>query len=65
MAISTAAKEFNAQLRRVNGVKFQVIETATGRAVANGASYPYGFAKYVRDIRDIFGEGAFLIKRCN
>lgn len=57
--------EYNAQLRRTAGVVFVVVETATGRVVGDGKPLPYGFAKRVRDTRDAFAEGAFLVKRVN
>jgi hypothetical protein len=52
----------NAQIQRLNGVWFQVIDVATGQALPGGP-HPYDFAKYVRDARDLFNAGAFLVKR--
>lgn len=54
---------YHAQLRRLSGVRFVVIEVATGKRVGNG-SMGYAFAKHVRDTRDTFSTGAFLVKRC-
>ena len=55
----------NAQLKRIAGIGFHVIETATGKRVGDSKPLPYGFAKYVRDTRDLFNQGAFLVKRCS
>lgn len=41
--------------------KFQVVETATSKKV--GEPSPYAFAKWVRDVRDWFNDGKFLVKR--
>lgn len=54
----------HAQLRRLSGVRFVVIEVATGRPVGGDEPLSYAFAKYVRDTRDTFSQGAFLVKRC-
>jgi len=56
---------YNQQIKSLIGVRFHVIEVATGRPVGDGKPLPYTFAKYVRDTRDTFNTGAFLVKRCN
>lgn len=56
--------QYNAQQRRLNGALFRVIETSTGRVVGDGQPLPYAFARHVRDMRDAFNQGAFLVKRC-
>ena len=56
---------YNAQIKRMAGLRFQVIEVATGRVIGGPDPLGYAFAKHVRDTRDLFNQGAFLVKRCN
>lgn len=56
-------RAYNAQCKRLAGVKFRVIEVATGRVVGDDDPLPYDFAKHVRDTRDLFNAGRFLVKR--
>lgn len=53
----------HARLRRLSGLRFVVIEVATGRPVGGDEPLSYVYAKHVRDTRDTFGQGAFLVKR--
>lgn len=55
----------NAQLKRIAGIGFQVIEVATGKRIGGSKPLSYGFAKHVRDTRDLFNQGAYLVKRCS
>jgi len=54
---------YHAQQRRVAAARFVVIEVATGRPVGDGQPMAYDFARYVRNVRDWFDEGKFLVKR--
>lgn len=53
---------YNAELKRHAGIGYQVIETATGRAVGDGQAMAHAFAQHVCDVRDAFKTGEFVIQ---
>ncbi len=60
MSHAQRVAEYNAQLKRMAGSKFNVIEVATGKAIGAGP-YAYGFAKYVADVRNLPGRAPLFV----
>lgn len=52
---------YNQQLKAMHNKEFRVVEVETNKPVGDGKLMPYAFAKYVRDVRDTFNSGAFVL----